>query len=566
MLGGLALLWVVACGGSTTNAESNDVAGGTGGTDPASGGSSGDTASSGSAGDSTTVGSGGDAGVSGSGGDTETGGSGGDVGGMGGDSTTVGSGGDTEAGGSGGSTVGSGGDTVGSGGVTVGSGGDSVGSGGSTVPGGSGGVTVTVPEAGYVDPVPEPGSTWSYPSGDPLNSTPPLLVRLGDGIAIAGATQDPELAGLDAFEDGIESEAFVARLDHEGQVLWSLPLLEAGVPWAMDVDGNGDLVVVAPHLPTTSVLMPAFVSSSIYLAKVDASGAFVFEAVHGFDQTTPAYAMAASDDGSCFVLGYSDGGIDSALFRVAKYDGMGNEVWLHTYPHSGSTAYANGADVAPNGDLVVAGAFNATFDLGGGPLTTTAYSGQWGMPTGFVARFTSDGDHVWSNNFGGPVFDLGQDIIALGDGDLLLAGLISGEATVGGISVSADVEDGQGFVARLDGDGNARWVTLTPNPGITRFLAVDPDESLIHAVGSFASTDGSGIDFLYDYDAQGTEVLRAAAVGGEISTESATVDGLGSLWVSGSFRDSVDFGNGNLLTTSEAGVFLVRLDREPPLQ
>jgi len=552
MLGGCALIWVVACGGSTTSAGQDDVADGTGGADTASGGTSGDTATSDAGRDSVTGGSGGDSEASGSGGDDTTVSSGGnaEAGGSSGDTATAGSGGST--GGSGGNDVGSGGDDVGSGGDDVGSGGDSV---------GSGGGTATVPEAGYVDPVPAPDNTWSYPSGDPLNSTPPMLVRLGDGIAIAGATQDPELAGLDAFEEGIESEAFVARLDHDGQVSWSLPLLEAGVPWAVDVDGNGDIVVVAAHLPTTSVLMPSYVSSSIYLAKVDADGAFVFETVHTFDETTVGYAMAAADDGTSFVIGYTDDGIDSALFRITKYDAMGNEVWAHTYPHSGSTAYANGADVAPNGDLVIAGAFNATFDLGGGPLTTTAYSGQWGMPTGLIARFTSDGDHVWSTNFGGPEFDLGMDIIALSDGDLLLGGLISGEATVGGISVSADVEHGQGFTARLDGDGNARWVTLTPNPGNTRFLAVDPDESLVHAVGDYGSTDGSGIDYLYDYDTQGEQILRASAVGGDLYTESAAVDGLSSLWVSGSFRDSIDFGNANLLSTTEAGVFLVRLDR-----
>ena len=105
---------------------------------------------------------------------------------------------------------------------------------------------------------------------------------------------------------------------------------------------------------------------------------------------------------------------------------------------------------------------------------TTAHLDQWDMPTGFWARFTSDGDHVSSANYGGPVFDIGSSVRALSDGGFLLGGKLSGEATVGGISVSADVDEGQAFVARLDEQGNARWVTLTPALGTTWFLASDP--------------------------------------------------------------------------------------------
>jgi hypothetical protein len=411
--------------------------------------------------------------------------------------------------------------------------------------------------------VPAPGDSWSFPSGDSLNSTPPELARLGDGVVIAGGTQDPELAGLTEFDDGITAEAFVARLGHDGARVWSQPLLAAGLPWAMDVDTDGNTVVLAPYLPDASYTMPSTYADSMYLAKVDAAGELVFEKELAFEDGRLGYALTLGNDGSIFIAGarYASGA-SSQDVMVGKYDAMGNEVWLDLYLHEGSTAYASSADVLPNGDLIITGTFNGTVDFGDGPITTTAYLDEWGMPTGFMARFTPDGDVVWSANYGGPVFDIGVAVRALSDGDFLLGGKLSGAAQVGGIDVDADVDEGQGFVARVDGSGVGRWVTLTAALGTTQFLAVDPHELRFHAAGNYGGPDYWGADFLFDYDADGSETLRASVLSGSVYTSSLAVDALGGLWVSGSFGDGVDFGNDNLLTSDEAGVFLVRLGRE----
>jgi hypothetical protein len=158
---------------------------------------------------------------------------------------------------------------------------------------------------GPVNPVPAPGDSWSFPSGDSLNSTPPELARLGDGVVIAGGTQDPELAGLTEFDDGITAEAFVARLGHDGARVWSQPLLAAGLPWAMDVDTDGNTVVLAPYLPDASYTMPSTYADSMYLAKVDAAGELVFEKELAFEDGRLGYALTLGNDGSIFIAGRS---------------------------------------------------------------------------------------------------------------------------------------------------------------------------------------------------------------------------------------------------------------------
>ncbi len=559
-ISGIGLLCVIGCGGHTSTTGQVDQNAGIGGGEATGGSDDGGSSSEATAG-SDSGGSSGDTGGTSSGGASIGGTSSGGAA-TGGTSSGGAATGGTSSGGAGTGGASSGGAATGGAG-TGGAGTGGAGTGGTSSGGSSTGGGSTVPAAGYVDPVPAEGSSWDYLSGDPLNSTPPLLARFGDGVVIAGATQDPELAGLEAFDPDIESEAFVARLDHGGQLLWSQPLSAAGLPWGLRVDAEDNTVVVAPYLPNTTRIMPSTYADSMYLAKLDATGEFVFEEELPFEDGRLGYALAVSDDGSIYIAGMRYDDSFNPYVMIAKYDGMGNEQWVDLHPHEGSTAYARGADVAPNGDLVITGSFNGTFDLGGGPLTTTAYLDGYGMPVGFVARFTPEGEHVWSYNFGGPVFDLGMHVLALSDGDLLLGGKLSSEATVGGISVSADVDEGQGFIARLDGGGDARWVTLTPALGSTQFLATDPDETLFHAVGQYGGPDYVGADFLFEYDALGNQILRASVLSGAVRTTSVAVDGLSSLWVSGAFTDSVDFGNDNLLSSSEAGVFLVRLDREP---
>jgi hypothetical protein len=163
-------------------------------------------------------------------------------------STTQNPGGSSGAGGTGvatqGGSISTGGEVNGGRDSAGGSGGAagraSAGSGGSAgthSAAGAGGVTAgaggTPVFNGDLGITPSKGSVWGLPSGDSLNSTPPVLARMGNGIVLGGATADPKLAGVDAFGSGIESEAFLAGLDHAGKVTWSRPLLAAGLPNAI---------------------------------------------------------------------------------------------------------------------------------------------------------------------------------------------------------------------------------------------------------------------------------------------------------------------------------------------
>jgi hypothetical protein len=505
--------------------------------------------------------------VSGAAGDDDGGGQGGSAGlsaGRAGAAGRAGSASGGAAGSSGGGASGSGGagnaagttSPAGSGeggeGATSGSGGNA-GSGGSAGSGGnagSGGL-------GFVNPVPAPGSLHDLASGDTLNSTPPVLLRFEDGLLIAGYTSDPALAGV-AFATDQVAETFVARLDHTGDRLWSKPLPGSGVPIAMKLDPEGNIVIVAAYLPDrTQPISSSFSTDDLYLAKLRPNGDTIYARDIPYDSGVVPYGLVVDAEGASYVCGgyFSPDSSGRILTFLAKYDPDGDEVWVKKIPHTGTWASADGIALLANGDVAITGGFNGTIDFGGGALSTLAVSGTSMGSNGFIARFTPGGEHVESTRFGGTLYDSGKDLVALSDGDLLVSGSMSGISEIGG--KTADGAEGSPFVARLDPEGAARFVAIAHTSGTPYALVADPDEQTFHLTGWFGQNY-----FLWEFGADG-EVGRGAGVNGSlIWSHDIAVDSLGSLWVSGGFQYAVDFGNGISLTAADKGVFLVRLERE----
>src|SRR5262249_49937472 len=111
--------------------------------------------------------------------------------------------------------------------------------------------------------------------------------------------------------------------------------------------------------------------------------------------------------------------------------------------------WATSVAVAPDGDVVVAGWFMDTIDLGGGPFE----SAYW---DGFLARFGADGTHRWSKQLGGSGNDGPSRLAIDSAGNVLLTGIYDGTADFGGgplaFSGLSDV-----FLAKYSKEGTHRW-------------------------------------------------------------------------------------------------------------
>jgi hypothetical protein len=222
----------------------------------------------------------------------------------------------------------------------------------------------------------------------------------------------------------------------------------------------------------------------------------------------------------------------------------------------------NAIAVDQTGNTYVTGRFAGTVDfdpaneVSGDTLTAatvTDSSGQVSNKTnGFVAKYNADGSLAWVRAFGNAddMGDIGSGIAVDGAGNVLVAGSFSGTVDFGGIGRTANGQS-DGFVAKLDPDGNFGWVNRVGGAYRDSLagIAVDGDGN-VYATGeswktdSFTDTDIDAI--VLKWNAAGS-LAWSHEVGGGASDRGAgiAVDGSGNVFVTGEFRGTVDFDPGS---------------------
>jgi hypothetical protein len=130
--------------------------------------------------------------------------------------------------------------------------------------------------------------------------------------------------------------------------------------------------------------------------------------------------------------------------------------------------------VAPNGDLVIGGDYigGFTFDPPNGPMLPEAQGGVTpNQPDAFVARLTSEGEHIWSFSWFGLVSDSPDvshaegtgSVTVLPSGNIVLTGNIQGDGAIAGVPVSGTVVSatpsatGDAVIALLSPEGRGIW-------------------------------------------------------------------------------------------------------------
>ena len=214
-----------------------------------------------------------------------------------------------------------------------------------------------------------------------------------------------------------------------------------------------------------------------FVAKLNASGQWVWAVGGGgVNGNDPGLDISGLADGSSVVTGYYFGsaryGMTALAGRgdmafVAKVDASGNWVWA---TNAVSISGANGRSVAAlaDGSSVVTGYFSGTITFG----TTTLTSA--GSTDTFVAQIGASGNWIWATRAGGTGGELSLGItVSPADGAAAITGRFSGAAVFGSTTLTtADVDV---FVARMPfvapaapsaptavaGDGQAT-VTIVP--------------------------------------------------------------------------------------------------------
>lgn len=425
--------------------------------------------------------------------------------------------------------------------------------------GASGGAGATGGDVRYEGPT--AASLLLLKSGDPAQPTPPVLAPIAGGVVVAGASADPETVGLDGFETGVESEAFAGRLTVRG-FTWTKPLLSSGLPRAIAKTPDGDFVIDGAYLPNEARISPRDVSTSRVLNRIDGEGTIVYDSRVAFDVEMVGNSLAVDSQGAVFL----GGGVELSqplilLTRQAvlvKCTDTGDKLWDLSFQDTfGRSRAINAVAVLPNDDVLAAGAFDLTSGLPDESVDRAT-----------IARFTTFGDLVWSvevtGSERGPAM-LGA-LLPLEGGDFLVAGSASSDFTVNGAPFDVPESDSEiafaVFVARFDGSGNLRWLTLDTDSYWPTSLAIDDRGTAFVALEPDFLRQQAERVYLRSFDL-GTGTFRQsfATTGSDYTWASSVAWSDDRLWVAGGFTGRASFGEGATYD-DPAGVFVAHLDPE----
>jgi hypothetical protein len=312
-------------------------------------------------------------------------------------------------------------------------------------------------------------------------------------------------------------DVFLARFDADGVHQWSQRFGSTGADrgQAVAVD-NGQIVVTGYFGGAVDFGGGALVSTGkndIFLAMYDQSGAHFWSQRFGGAEDDAGTSVAIDLNGSVVLGGYfqemvffggptltSAGGFDVFL---AKFQPSGMHQWSQSYG-STTTDVLRGLAIDTSNNILLVGDYSTTIDLGGGGLVSA------GSKDIFVARYSTQAAHLWSQRFGGIAQDECRGV-ALGENDdIVITGESYGPLDFGGGSLPAPDSTSNAYVAKFDINGSHIWSEGFADgvQSVGRGVAADGNDVLL--MGAFKSSlDIRGEAFVGDADSTYWDIFVA---------------------------------------------------------
>ena len=318
--------------------------------------------------------------------------------------------------------------------------------------------------------------------------------------------------------------------------------------------------------------------SDVFVAKFTPGGGHWWSHNYGDSNTQMCRDVAVDGEGNIVITGSVYGAMDfgggpltsagSSSVFVAKLDLFGNHVWSDCYGDSDNQS-PNAVCIDSTGNIAVTGYFDGTLDFKGNVLTS---AGDFDV---FLVVMDGDGDHVWSGGFGNALEQWGHTVVFDHSGNVLITGYFRGTLDFGGMPLSGSYDM---FLAKFDPDGNHVWSDSYGGSGVSVGWGVAVDRAgFVSVTGHYNGTvdfgggplQGSGgrfSAFLAKYESDGDHVYSESF--GDHNDQTSydiALDDMGRVTIVGSFEGQVNFGGGTIVSAGEsnyADVFVAQFDLE----
>jgi hypothetical protein len=284
-------------------------------------------------------------------------------------------------------------------------------------------------------------------------------------------------------------------------------------------------------------------------------------------------AVAVDARGELYLTGLFRGEVDFG--SGARFTAAGADGFLARLGPDGAVRWARqlggpNDDIAdalvldPQGNPVVAGSFSGKLSVGDGFLESD------GADDMFVAAFDADGRRRWAKRMGGVDVDGADGLAVDARGAVAVVGVFAGYTDLGGGHELVGSGQSDILLVVLEPDGVVRWAKgwASPGPDEGRAVGFDGQGNLYVLVEFSRSIDFGGGPLesvgnrdlgLIKLDPTGRH-LWSRRFGSNLDElgVSLAVDPAGSAIITGSFDDTLDFGDGMMKTAGRSDVFVAK--------
>lgn len=396
------------------------------------------------------------------------------------------------------------------------------------------------------------------------------------GAVTFGDTLLPGTLSADGYN---YQNSFLMRCSADGALTWAIDATHTNASSAGVTalgDGSGAYLVGRFWDKGTwgNTKLTSAGNDDIFVAKYDGNGAPLWAAREGVDNPDYGQAYPRRHDYGVGVSLLPDGGIcaagviDSFGPFVARFDPAGKRLWsiIDDTPFLADGVPRTVA-ARPDGTIYVGGEFTGTVTVGGVQLT----SYDWSYPDAYVLKLSIDGKPLSTTKIPAYADDPLVAMAASSDG-LYVTGAFNNTTSLGTRKVTGVFWDS--YVGKMDVDDEGVWlgagffVNYTGLNNVSVVALPDGSSYTIGNIWGIVDFDEQRLEsrnlaqiYVAKRDANG-KLLSVSSVG---SASGASVSAVargadGSIYLLGSFAESMQFGDTKLEADSGGAVFVAKYD------